>query len=276
MARQAAHGVPPPRASVSRLTCFGVGAQTGSRPAARTDRTCRETASGRPTTTPGPGPGPGCVLLRARPRGPARPQPPEAGSVRVEGCERAVVRPLVGRRPDPGQRGPDQVHWCVPSLSPPSPFAHPPAHPPAGESSVFSIFLPHGMQWIIEKVGKMHFYDPLARTGALGPYANPLENVLEDVPGCRSLSNNVETTLPARHVVRKYVNGGSLQNCMAYTGGREGKRKGSSHAGGRPQITLTASTARPPSSTARRSTSNCAPSTSPALARPPHGCWHSI
>ncbi|KAL0640681.1 hypothetical protein Q9L58_000352 [Maublancomyces gigas] len=75
-----------------------------------------------------------------------------------------------------------------------------------GESSVFSIFLPHGMQWIIEKVGKMHFYDPLARTGALGPYANPLENVLEDVPGCRSLSNNVETTLPARHVVRKYVN----------------------------------------------------------------------
>lgn len=68
------------------------------------------------------------------------------------------------------------------------------------------------MQWIIEKVGKMHFYDPLAYTGAPGPYTNPLENVLDDVPGCRSLPSNVETTLPARHVVKKYVDGGSLQN----------------------------------------------------------------
>lgn len=129
----------------------------------------------------------------------------------------------------------------------------------------------------------MNFYDPLARTGALGPNTNPLENVLDDVPdSCRSLPNNIEATLPAPHVVKKYVNGGFLQNYMAYREREREKRKekkrkqkGSSHASDRHQITLTRSTVQPPSSTARDSTPNYAHSTSPALAHPPHGCWHS-
>lgn len=88
-----------------------------------------------------------------------------------------------------------------------------PAHVP-GESSVFSLFLPRGMQWVCEKIGEPHYSDPLSRAAVMEWNQNPPEDIMIDVSSgyktCTAFFEGADAPLPARHVVRKYVNGGSV------------------------------------------------------------------
>lgn len=70
------------------------------------------------------------------------------------------------------------------------------------------------MTWAREKIGKPYFYDPLRREWAIIPGKNPLENALVgELGGCRSFTaipEGGDSALPALHIAKKYINGGSV------------------------------------------------------------------
>lgn len=76
-----------------------------------------------------------------------------------------------------------------------------------GESSVFSLFLPRGMQWVCEKLGEPHFCDPLNRAAITQWTLNSPSGSVIDI-SMTGLPPGEEEPLPSSQVVRKLVNGG--------------------------------------------------------------------
>lgn len=76
-----------------------------------------------------------------------------------------------------------------------------------GESSVFSLFLPRGMQWVCEKLGEPHFFDPLNRAAISEWTLNSPGGSSIDI-SMTGLPPGEEEPLPSWNVVRKLVNGG--------------------------------------------------------------------
>ncbi|KAH8152327.1 uncharacterized protein LAJ45_03754 [Morchella importuna] len=74
-----------------------------------------------------------------------------------------------------------------------------------GESSVFSLFLPRGMQWVCEKLGEPHFFDPLNRAALTQWTLNSPSGNIIDI-SMAGLPPGEEEPLPSRQVVRKLVN----------------------------------------------------------------------
>lgn len=65
------------------------------------------------------------------------------------------------------------------------------------------------MQWICEKIGEPNPPDPLKPGSIMEWNRNPPQDVSGEYHTCTTFFEGAEAPLPARHIVRKYINGRS-------------------------------------------------------------------